>query len=124
MARLMMLVFDASLYQIDFFQFLSFIIPPTFSALPSFGWDTKTMWWLGDFAAIVRGYPLVESSHDVLNVMYGHADNVFSLLLRGLPVGHCCFYGFLVQVLHRALYLLYDGLERLVCVLFVCKQLL
>jgi hypothetical protein len=55
--------------QIDFFQFLSFIIPPTFSAF-SFGWDSNTMWWLGDFSAVLRGTPLIASRRDVLNVMY------------------------------------------------------
>ena len=55
--------------QIDFLQFLSFIIPPTFSAF-SFGWDPNTMWWLGDFSAVLRGTPLIASRRDVLNVMY------------------------------------------------------
>jgi hypothetical protein len=61
---------------VDFLQVLSFIIPPTYAAFDdhasarAFRWDRVSSWWLGDLAALLRGYPLIETNHDALNSVF------------------------------------------------------
>ena len=59
------------MFAIDFFQLLSFVIPPTYLSSQAFVlWNRASTWWLGDFASLFRIIVVIETSDTWLGIIF------------------------------------------------------